>query len=309
MNFQQPLRIGARASKLSIWQATQLLLALEKININSELITIQSAGDLDLINPIYAMSEIGVFSKALDLALINQQIDIAVHSLKDLPTQLPAGILQAAVLPRGDVQDVLVLKNKFEFNDHPATIATGSLRRKAQWLARYPNHQIVNLRGNVISRLEKLNNSNWQGAIFAKAGLARVGKLHDLMIDLDWMIPAPGQGSIAMLTREQDVEVNQLLSTFNSAETLLCIKQERDFLRYLEGGCSAPIGAYAYIKEQQLYFKGGLFALDGSKQIIIEQAFPLENADGVGKQLAEEVLAKGGEELMQEIKQAMTNDC
>ena len=171
------LRIGTRDSQLAVWQATLVQDLLKEMGVASELVYMKSEGDIDTVTPLYALGVTGVFTKTLDAALLNNRIDIAVHSMKDVPTQLAQGIQQTAVLKRASHKDILVYKNGFDFlNDFntTATIATGSIRRIAQWLHRYPNHTVENLRGNVNTRLRKLKESSWQGAIFAAAGLERI---------------------------------------------------------------------------------------------------------------------------------------
>ncbi|QRN41476.1 MAG: hydroxymethylbilane synthase [Neisseriaceae bacterium] len=298
----QIIRIGTRSSQLALWQANLVKQKLEKNNITCELVYIQSVGDLDLKKPIYKMSEIGVFTKALDQALLEDQIDLAVHSMKDVPTVLTSGLTQAAVLKRGEVLDILVFKGEIDFNQ-PMTVATGSLRRQAQWLAHYPEHTIVNLRGNLQKRLDSLYaNDNVQGAIFAKVGLERLSCLPVHYLELDWMIPAPAQGAIVVLSRENDESILDLVQCLNDDQTIFCVSQERAFLRALEGGCAAPIGALMTIDKDLASFRGGLFSLDGRKKVVIDVTIPLVRAYSLGKNMAEEVLKTGGEEIMQEIR-------
>ena len=185
------IRIGTRASKLAVWQAKQVQALLQKKNISSSIIKIKSSGDKDLSKPVYELGITGVFTKELDIALLNNEIDIAVHSLKDVPTILPLGVRQGAVLQRGSELDI-VIHNK-PLNSKENTIATGSLRRKAQWLNKFKTDNIVEIRGNVQTRLRKLNENNWNGTIMAKAGLERLKILPDDYQELDWMIPAPAQ--------------------------------------------------------------------------------------------------------------------
>ena len=193
------IKIGTRSSELALWQANTVARQLEKLGHSTKIIKIDSIGDQVLDKPLYELGVTGVFTKSLDIALINGDIDIAVHSLKDVPTKLPEGVIQAAVLKRGNYNDVLILKKDENFFENEiATIATGSLRRKAQWLHRYPKHNITGLRGNVNTRLQKLKDNPWDGAIFALAGLSRIKLLpnKDRHIKLDWMLPAPAQGAI-----------------------------------------------------------------------------------------------------------------
>jgi hydroxymethylbilane synthase len=193
------IRIGTRDSQLAVWQASLVQSQLKAHGIDAELVPLKSDGDIDLVTPLYAMGVQGVFTKTLDSALLSGRFDIAVHSMKDVPIQMAQGIVEAAVLPRANFMDILVPKNGTEFLSdpaHAALIATSSIRRKAQWLHRYPHHRITNLRGNVNTRLRKLEEENWDGAIFAAAGLERINLRPASAIELDWMLPAPAQGAI-----------------------------------------------------------------------------------------------------------------
>jgi hydroxymethylbilane synthase len=201
------IRIGTRESQLAVWQATLVQQMLAKVNARSELVYIKSEGDIDLQTPLYEMGVQGIFTRSLDIALLNNRIDLAVHSLKDVPTQLPKGIIHCAVLERASYKDLLVYKGDVPSlltQNAALTIATSSIRRKAQWLNRYPDHNIDNLRGNVNTRLKKLEESDWHGAIFAAAGLERINLRPAQSFELDWMLPAPAQGAIVVVCREDD---------------------------------------------------------------------------------------------------------
>ena len=265
--MKKVIRIGTRSSELALWQANTVSNQLEYLGHQTEIVKIDSIGDSVLNKPLYELGTTGVFTKNLDIALLNDKIDIAVHSLKDVPTVLPNGIVQAAVLKRGLHHDILVLKDDEEFfSRKTATIATGSLRRKAQWLHRFPHHNITDLRGNVNTRLRKLEKNEWNGAIFAMAGLKRIGLLPDNLMKLDWMLPAPAQGAVMIAALEKDKELLEICSELNDKETEICVGIEREFLNKLEGGCSAPIGALAMIKDEELKFKGALYSLDGKQK-------------------------------------------
>ncbi|HVT86511.1 MAG TPA: hydroxymethylbilane synthase [Chitinophagaceae bacterium] len=311
------IRIGTRESQLAVWQAEQVKDLLAKNGFAAELIFIKSEGDVDLKTPLYEMGVQGVFTRSLDTALLNNRIDVAVHSMKDVPTQLPKGIIQAAVLKRGPIHDLLVFKNtssqnKYSIFNLPTEqagiqhstfiVATSSIRRKAQWLNKFPNHQIENLRGNVNTRLRKLQEENWDAAIFAQAGLERINLRPANSIVLDWMLPAPAQGAIMVVCREDDQFSFQACDQFNDAHTAQCTKIERDFLRTLLGGCSTPISAYAEIKNDKVYFKGNIFSLDGNKKVEIEKAIPVNESHGFGIKAAEELLANGGNEIADSIR-------
>jgi len=236
--------------------------------------------------------------------MINGQVDIAVHSMKDVPTQLPKGIVEAAVLKRAQTQDILVHKG-YKPSQDQATVATGSLRRQAQWLHKYPTHKMVDLRGNVNTRMQKLKDNDWEGAIFAKAGLSRIGLTPEETIDLDWMIPAPAQGAMLVVAMEKDDFCKEVLAKLNDIDSEKCVHIERDFLRKLEGGCTAPIGALATIKGQMVHFEGALFSLDGKTKLSVSKKCSINEAEGVGEKYAEELLNKGGADLMKAIKLEM----
>ena len=362
------IRIGTRESQLAVWQATKVQQLLAENNFHSELVYIKSEGDIDLHTPLYEMGVQGIFTRSLDIALLTGKIDIAVHSMKDVPTQLPKGIAQAAVLERASYKDLFVVNGEWSmvnddpskleilftthnspltiddspftihnspvtiddspftihnspltihhspFTIHPSpfTIATSSIRRKAQWLNRYPHHLIENLRGNVNTRLRKVAESNWQGAIFAAAGLERIGLRPENSIELDWMLPAPAQGAIMVVCRDADVFCLDACGHFNDNLTALCTKIERDFLRILLGGCSTPISALAQIKDDTIIFKGNILSVDGKEKVEVEMTKSgldgsglgtKENAD-LGVTAAHEILKKGGSEIVKGIRNA-----
>lgn len=299
------IRIGTRDSELALWQATQVQQLLVQHHFSSDIIKIKSEGDLNLKTPLYAMGVQGVFTRHLDAALINGKIDIAVHSMKDVPTIPAKGIAQAAVLKRGSVKDLLVYKNPNDFlqnNNSSAVIATGSIRRKAQWLHHFPNHQIVDLRGNVNTRLRKLKENPWNGAVFAAAGLERINLRPENSMELDWMLPAPAQGAIMIVAREEDEFILDALRLFNDNETEMCTSAEREFLKTLLGGCSMPISAYAYIRNNNLHFEGNILTADGKEKAEIKKVEKIHNKSDIGKEAAEELLMKGGKEILATLK-------
>ncbi|NMH89234.1 hydroxymethylbilane synthase [Flavivirga algicola] len=300
------IRIGTRDSELALWQANIVQQQLENLGYKTELVPVKSTGDLVLDKPLYELGITGIFTRTLDIAMLNHDIDIAVHSLKDVPTVLPKGITQVAVLKRGNVNDTLVFKKNEEFlSSKNATIATGSLRRKAQWLNRYPTHTIEDLRGNVNSRLQKLeDNAHWNGAIFAAAGIGRIGIRPDEAINLDWMVPAPAQGAIMITALEEDDYVKTACAELNHEETEICTTIERAFLNRLEGGCTAPIGALAKIKNEEIHFKGILLSKDGSKKIEITRTEKLGKHQNLAVFCADYIIERGGKRLMDDIKYA-----
>jgi hydroxymethylbilane synthase len=291
--LKQIIKIGTRESQLAVWQANMVQSLLGKMGIGSQLVFVKSEGDLDTITPLYELGVQGIFTKSLDAALIDKRVDIAVHSLKDVPIKLAEGVRQAAVLKRASFKDIFVYKSDPSFLEDAysqATIATSSTRRIAQWLHRYPNHSIANLRGNVNTRLRKINEHNWNGAIFAAAGLERIGLRPENSVDLDWMLPAPGQGAITIVCRTDDEYSLLTCIALNDSNTLLCTSVERDFLRILMGGCSTPISALATIDKDSVLFKANVCSPDGKKKIEIEKLSGIEDGHALGELAANELL-------------------
>ena len=305
--MQRTIRIGTRESELALWQANHVRTLLENEGIQVILVPIKSEGDVDLITPLYEMGVQGIFTRTLDIALLNDHIDLAVHSMKDVPVQLPAGIVQAAILKRGSPFDLLVFKTSQSFLSDPhfsAQIATSSIRRKAQWLHRFPHHHMHNLRGNVNTRLEKLKASGWDAAIFAEAGLARINKIPANSIVLDWMLPAPAQGAILAVCRKNDKELQDSCQIMHDENTAWCTSLERQFLRTLLGGCSTPISAYATLEDDLIHFKGNMLSPDGIQLATIEKKVHRNNSAALGTEAALELLTTGGDEIIREIRKA-----
>ena len=294
--MRQPVKIGTRDSQLAVWQASLVQNLLKEFDVDSELVFIKSDGDLDTVTPLYEINVKGIFTKTLDTALLSKRIDLAVHSMKDVPTQLATGISQAAVLKRASHKDVLIFKDNAGFMqdlDSKATIATSSIRRKAQWLHRYPKHCIENLRGNVNTRLRKVQENSWNGAIFAAAGVERIRLRPESAIDLDWMLPAPAQGAIMVVCREDENSLRDVLANLNDFSTAQCTKIERDFLRALLGGCSTPISALAEEISGKIFFRGNICSPDGKKVIEVERLFDI-TALQAGITAAEEIMQNDG---------------
>lgn len=296
------LRIGTRDSQLAVWQATLVQQQLAQHHIASELVYIKSDGDIDLVTPLYAIGVQGIFTKTLDAALLSKRIDIAVHSMKDVPTQLAKGIVQAAVLPRASYKDLLVYTGDNPPLKDGRIIATSSIRRKAQWLHQYPGTTIENLRGNVNTRLRKLEESNWDGAIFAAAGLERIGLRPVKSVELDWMLPAPAQGAIMVVCHEEDADTKAACAVLNDPATALCTRIEKDFLRTLMGGCSTPISALALQEGDDIWFRGSIFSPDGTAYASTDLRIPVQDASEAGIAAAHEVLQKGGSNIAAAIR-------
>lgn len=298
------IRIGTRDSELALWQANTVSKQLNKLGYKTEIIAVKADGDIILDKPLYELGITGIFTKTLDVAMIAGKVDIAVHSMKDVPTALPQSIVQAAVLKRANVLDILVHKRSTDFLETNGTIASGSLRRKAQWLNKYPNHTVEDLRGNVNTRLQKLKDNSWNAAIFAAAGLERINLKPTEFINLDWMIPAPAQGAMIVVAMENDNCVLDAVAQLNDIETEICTHIERQFLRTLEGGCTAPIGALAIYNEEEdtIVFKGNLLSIDGKQKFEIEKNVPINEWKKLGFFAAKEILENGGAALMIELR-------
>ncbi|HEY8387304.1 MAG TPA: hydroxymethylbilane synthase [Parasegetibacter sp.] len=307
--MNNPIRIGTRDSQLALWQANKVLQLLSLQGHTCELVLIKSDGDTDLVTPLYELGVQGVFTKTLDAALLSGRIDIAVHSMKDVPTQLAKGISEAAILERASHKDILVHKGETSFLSNPAsvaTIATSSVRRRAQWLYKYPNHEMVNIRGNVNTRLRKVQDNNWQGAIFAAAGLERIELRPENSMELDWMLPAPAQGAILVVCREEDFATKEKCLALHHSPTAICVKAERDFLRTLMGGCSTPISAWARIENSQLRFTGNITTPNGKESLTIDKTTHPDSTT-VGIEAAKELIANAGNNILELIQSRQNN--
>lgn len=296
------IRIGTRNSPLAMWQAKEVEQKLQNLGYETVLVPVLSSGDKNLNQPLYSLGITGVFTKDLDIALLNNEIDIAVHSLKDVPTILPQNIEVSAVLERDFPQDVLVRKSSSKNKDlAELKIATSSLRRRAFWSEKFPNTQFSDIRGNVQTRLKKLEEGDFDATLFSLAGIKRMemGLEYEM---LDFMISAPSQGVVAISSRVDDKETKEILQKINHKTTQICVEIERNFLRTLEGGCTAPIGAIAVFEENKIKFSGRLNSLDGSKTISVVEEFEYDESENYGKKFAEFVLENGGKEMMEEIK-------
>lgn len=301
------IRIGTRNSPLAMWQAKEVEQKLQNLGYETVLVPVLSSGDKNLNQPLYSLGITGVFTKDLDIALLNNEIDIAVHSLKDVPTILPQNIEVSAVLERDFPQDVLVRKSSSKNKDlAELKIATSSLRRRAFWSEKFPNTQFSDIRGNVQTRLKKLEEGDFDATLFSLAGIKRMEMELEYEM-LDFMISAPSQGVVAISSRVDDVKTKAILQKINHKTTQICVEIERNFLRTLEGGCTAPIGAIAVFEENKIKFSGRLNSLDGSKTISVVEEFEYDESENYGKKFAEFVLENGGKEMMEVIKSKLKN--
>ena len=297
------IKIGTRNSPLAMWQAREVARNLQNLNYTTDIVPVLATGDKNLTQPLYKLGITGIFTKDLDLALLNNEIDIAVHSLKDIPTELPENIEIIAVLERDYPQDVLVRKKDAQNLElHDLKIATSSLRRRAFWCKEFPDTQFSDIRGNVQTRLNKLEENDFDATMFSLAAIERMG-LDVHYEHLPIMISAPAQGVVAICGRSDNAEMKEIFSQINHKPTQICVEIERNFLNTLEGGCTAPIGAFAEINERnEVRFIGRLCSLDGKNCIETDEIFEWNEKENFGKILAQKVLENGGRELMHQIK-------
>lgn len=287
------LRIGTRKSKLALWQAYMVRDLLTQNGRDCEIVEIESFGDKVQDIPLHKLGDKGVFTKALDVALLNGDIDLAVHSLKDVPTELEEGLVLASVPVREDPRDVLVNNPNADFAEKSSIIATGSIRRRAFILNKFPDFEVSDLRGNVPTRLQKVHESNWRGAVFALAGLKRLELDKHISEVLEWMLPAPAQGAVGIVSRNEP-EILEILNELEDHSIRICVNTEREFLNALEAGCSSPVGALAQVKNNTLHFRGVVLSLDGSQRMDIEESVSLENySPGWGIKLAKNLIDRG----------------
>ena len=299
------LKIGTRNSPLALWQAYEVESKLKTLGFETEIVPIISSGDKNLNQPLYALGITGVFTKDLDIALLNKEIDIAVHSLKDVPTQLPHNIQISAVLERDFPEDVLVRNDDSEPLDiEVLKIATSSLRRRAFWLKEFPETEFTDIRGNVQTRLKKLDNGIANATIFSLAGIKRMN-LDITYEQIPFLLQAPSQGVVAIASLSDNDKLNERLKTISHKETEICVTIEREFLKTLEGGCTAPIGAKAEMLDGQIRFIGRLCSLDGKNCIETDEIFDWNDSENFGEKIALKVLENGGKELMEEIRKSL----
>lgn len=297
------IKIGTRNSPLAMWQAREVARNLQNLNYTTDIVPVLATGDKNLNQPLYKLGITGIFTKDLDMALLNNEVDIAVHSLKDIPTELPENIEIIAVLERDYPQDVLVRKKDAQNVElHDLKIATSSLRRRAFWCKEFPDTQFSDIRGNVQTRLNKLEENDFDATMFSLAAIERMG-LDVHYEHLPIMISAPAQGVVAICGRSDNAEMKEIFSHINHKPTQICVEIERNFLNTLEGGCTAPIGAFAEINERnEVRFIGRLCSLDGKNCIETDEIFEWNEHENFGKTLAQKVLENGGRELMHQIK-------
>lgn len=302
---ENQIRIATRKSPLALWQAEHVASRLAKTHpgLHIELVTFTTQGDKILDTPLAKIGGKGLFVKELERAMLDGDADIAVHSMKDVPVELPSGLHLPVILEREDPRDAFVSNNYASLEDLPkgARLGTSSLRRQCQLKERRPDLEIMDLRGNVNTRLAKLDAGDYDAIILAAAGLKRLefSERIRLALPADVSLPAIGQGAIGIECRAEDVRVNTLIAPLNHADTQVCIAAERAMNRRLGGGCQVPIAGFAELDGDQLQLRGLVGRTDGSK-ILRSAIFGLpREADSMGAALAEELLARGADEILE----------
>ena len=306
--MKQKIVIGSRGSELALWQANFVKKELEKKNrnISVEIRIIKTKGDKILDVALSKIGDKNLFTKELEIQLLNKKIDLAVHSLKDLQTQLPDGLKLAVFTKRHAVEDVLIARKKgttVHTLKENGVVATGSLRRRSQLLHIRPDLKIHDLRGNVPSRIKKFLESNWDGIILARAGVERLNlkKYISSFIDKNDILPAVGQGALGIEIHSENSPVDEILQSIHHEETYKAVLAERAFLRKLEGGCQVPIGAFAEIKSNGLYMDGIVASVDGTLTFRKKVRGSSGNPEKVGKDLANDLIKAGAKEILDEI--------
>lgn len=305
---KKTLRIGTRASQLALWQANWVKSELEKKHPGLEvtLTKIKTQGDKILDVPLAMVGGKGLFVKEIEEAMLRGEIDIAVHSMKDVPTFFPEGLALRCITEREDPRDIVVLRSGFKsFRDLPqgARIGTSSLRRKAMLLHLRPDFQMVDIRGNVETRIRKLTEDNLDAVVLAAAGMHRLGFTGQIgeYLPTDVSLPAIGQGALGIESRIADTEVNALIDFFNHPETAAAVKGERAVLRRLEGGCQVPIGAYGEVKDGQLTLTGVVASVDGARFLKKTVVCKPEDSEKVGISLADDLIIQGAGKILNEV--------
>lgn len=301
------LKIATRQSPLALWQANYVKDRLQQLypDLTIELVPMVTKGDVILDSPLAKIGGKGLFVKELENALLNKEADIAVHSMKDVPMQFPEGLGLAVICQREDPRDAFVSHSYRTFAELPqgAVVGTSSLRRQCQLKALRPDLDIRSLRGNVGTRLSKLDNGDYDAIILASAGLIRLGLADRIasFIDVEQSLPAAGQGAVGIECRTDDAQVQALLAPLADAETTYCVLAERAMNNHLQGGCQVPIGGYAVLQQGQLYLRALVGDIDGSRIIRAEGKSAVENAEVLGVQIAEQLLAQGADKILQAI--------
>ncbi|HCP41068.1 MAG TPA: hydroxymethylbilane synthase [Cryomorphaceae bacterium] len=302
------LRIASRTSPLALFQTNEVIDRLIEIHTNWEfsVVPVSTKGDKDQSTSLQNLGQTGIFTKALDDAILGGKADVGVHSLKDYPTNIPKGLKLLAVLPRDGYLDAFIPGSNDKSKEERLILLSGSPRRRAFWLNKYPNHKFKDLRGNMHTRVKKILSAD--GGIVSAPALQRIGLLPNNAELLDWMLPAPAQGVIAVIGRDGDTRLEKLVGKINHLQTYVCAEVERDFMASVESGCASPLGALCLPTNRGFSFEGALLSLDGKKKVSIKQDFGKGNGNDVGKIAAQRLLVRGGREIIDAIRELQPKD-
>lgn len=299
--------VGSRGSKLALWQTNWIKKQIEeKFGLEVEIKRIKTTGDKILDSPLAKIGSKGLFVKEIEVALQNGEIDLAVHSSKDVPTELPPGLVIGAFTKREPPFDVLISRGKIKFLNLPegAVVGTSSLRRKAQLLSLRPDLKFIDLRGNLDTRLRKMSEGQCDGMILALAGLKRLGFESEIaeVLGPEIVLPAVGQGALAIEIREDDREVAEIVSFLDHYPSRVAVGAERTLMRELEGGCQIPVGAYGRLENSTFVLEAMVSSIDGRTLIREKGEGEPENAHNLAREIAQRLLEKGGKEILEEIR-------
>lgn len=296
------MRLGTRGSKLAKWQAEWVAGELHRLGHLVEVIEIATSGDLQQVVAIEEIGTRGVFTKEIQRALLQDEVDVAVHSLKDLPTEPVEGLILAAVPQRESTADAIVSRRSAILDDLPAhaRVGTGSLRRQAQLRHVRPDIQVADLRGNVDTRLRKLDEGQFDAIVLAEAGLRRLGLADRIsqVLSIDVMLPAVGQGALGIECRADDVNTQTILAELNDPSTRAAVTAERALLERLRGGCMAPVGALGRMTGPRLELSAVVLSADGSRRLAASEVARPTEAEAIGVQVADRLLSQGAAELI-----------
>ncbi|MBA4156636.1 MAG: hydroxymethylbilane synthase [Gemmatimonadetes bacterium] len=306
----RPLRIASRGSELALWQSRAVEQAIRTADsaVEVEVHVIRTTGDRILDVPLARIGDRGLFTKEIDEAILAGEADLAVHSLKDVPTRLPDGLVLAAISQRADPRDVLICRlgipPSLDALPAGARVGTSSLRRRSQLLARRPDLNVDDLRGNLNTRLAKLDAGEYDAILLAAAGVLRLGweeRISEYLDPSGWL-PAVGQGALAIVTRTDAAEIRDYLYALHDESTAACVRAERAFLRAVEGGCQIPVGALALHDGERLTIEAVIASLDGTTMLRGQESGPVGKPEEIGRALATQLLRRGGDRVLREVR-------
>ena len=304
------LKLASRTSELALYQTNLVkdLLLKADAKLSVEIVGIKTKGDQDQHTKLQHLGQTGVFTRAIDNAVLDGLAHVGVHSLKDYPSQMPEGLEIYAVLERDGFLDAFIPGNDFDDNfDQELSLLSGSPRREAQWRNKYPNHRFSNLRGNMDTRLEKIRNAD--GGIISLPGLQRINKLPSDAIALEWMVPAPSQGIMVVIGKSNHAELKAIFQQINHEPTAYCAAIERRVMQLIEAGCAAPLGVLAQLnKQDKVQVTACLHSLDGQEEVRFEQEFDMQSSENIAQAIAQHLLENGGAAIMKHIKSAQAKD-